>query len=276
MKWVRLPSPAMVIALGALVLSVGGNVTAAVLITSADIKDNTLRSVDIRDETIKSADIDNGALKGMDVANSSLTGADVANGSLAGGDVANNSLTGADVLESSLGQVPSAARATTAQNAGKVDGLDANSLTRVAQMGTAATLILTTDEQTYGPALSITAPRAGFVTIHGSTTIANLSCTTDCAVTAHLRHVETGNTSVVALESISPGQVFANTSHASVLPVNAGVNTFDIRVERLGGNGRMDAFFAELAAIYSPFGPTGAATLGTGAATTSTKALDGN
>jgi hypothetical protein len=264
MKWVRLPSPAMVVALGALVLSVGGNVTAAVLITSANVKDNTLRSVDIRDETIKSADIDNGALKGVDVANSSLTG----------GDVANNSLTGADLLESSLGRVPLAASATNAQNAGKVDGLDASSLTRVAGMGTGARLTLTTGEQTYGPALSITAPRAGFVTIHGSTTLANLSCTKDCAVSTHLRHMETGNTSVVALESIFPEQAFANTSHASVFPVSAGVNTFDIRVLRLGGNGTMQAFFGELTATYSPFGSIGTGTLGTGAATTNTKVLD--
>jgi hypothetical protein len=84
----------MVVALAALVLSVGGNATAAVLITSADIQDNTIRSADIRDETIRSADVDNGFLGGV--------------------DVASNSLTGADINESTLGRVPSAA---TAQNA---------------------------------------------------------------------------------------------------------------------------------------------------------------
>jgi hypothetical protein len=63
----------MVVAVGALALSVGGNVTAAVLITSGDIKDNTIRSADIRNETIKSRDIDNGALTGADVKNRSLT-----------------------------------------------------------------------------------------------------------------------------------------------------------------------------------------------------------
>jgi hypothetical protein len=87
----------------------------------------------------------------------------VANGSLTGADVANNTLTGADVNESTLGRVPSAANATTASNAGTVDGLDANSLTRVARISTGSELILTTAGQTYGPALSITAPRAGFV-----------------------------------------------------------------------------------------------------------------
>jgi hypothetical protein len=99
MKRFRLPSPAMVVALGALVLSVGGNVTAAALITSAGIKDNTIRSVDIRDETIRSRDVDNGT----------LTGADVRNGTL----------TGADVNESKLAPVP---------NADKLDGLDSSNL----------------------------------------------------------------------------------------------------------------------------------------------------
>jgi hypothetical protein len=72
-RWTRLPSPAMVVAVGALALSVGGNVTAAVLITSGDIKDNTIRSADIRNETITSRDIDNGAVTGADVKNHSLT-----------------------------------------------------------------------------------------------------------------------------------------------------------------------------------------------------------
>jgi len=72
----------MVVAVGALALSVGGNVTAAVLITSADIQNDTIRSVDIRDGTIKSRDIDNGAVTGADVANAALTGADVKDRSL--------------------------------------------------------------------------------------------------------------------------------------------------------------------------------------------------
>jgi hypothetical protein len=251
MRWVRLPSPAIVVALGALVLSVGGNVTAAALITSASIKDNTIRSVDLRDETIKSVDVHNGTLKG----------ADVASGSLSGGDVANNSLTGADVNESTLGQVPSAADATTAENAAKVDGFDADSLTRVARMGTSAGLALSTSWKSFGDALSLTAPRAGFVMIHGGTTIDATNCSLVCGVTAVVRHIQSGATSVPAQESIPPEQDYANISHAWVFPVNAGVNTFDIRIYRDTGNGALYASLGELAAIYSPFGsaapPTG-------------------
>jgi hypothetical protein len=246
----HLPSPAMIVALAALVMSTGGTVTAAALITSANIKDNTISSVDIRDETIKGRDVDNRSLTGADLRNRSVTGVDVRNGSM----------TGLDVNESTLGQVPSAANATNAQNAGKVDGLDANSLIRVAGMSTSATLTLTNSEQVYGTVLSITAPRAGFVMIHGSTTVANSFCTTGCGVTTKLHHLQSDATSHGGQESIAPGQHYANISHAWVRPVDAGVNTFEIFVSREVGNGTVQGWLGELAAIYSPFGSTGAGT----------------
>ena len=62
---IRRPSPAMVVALAALVLGAGGTATAGALITSRAIEDNTIRSADIRDETIGSRDIRNGALSGV-------------------------------------------------------------------------------------------------------------------------------------------------------------------------------------------------------------------
>jgi hypothetical protein len=91
----------MVMALGALVFSAGGTATAGVLVTSADIRDNTIRSADIHDETITSRDVDNGSLSGV--------------------DVARNSLTGADLSEASLGRVP---------NANRLDGLDSTQFVR--------------------------------------------------------------------------------------------------------------------------------------------------
>jgi hypothetical protein len=101
----------MAVAVGALVMSVGGNVTAAVLITSANIRDNTIRSVDIRQGAIRSGDVANATLTGADIANSSVTGADVADGSVGTHDVANNSLTGTDIAQKSI------ARADVAVNA---------------------------------------------------------------------------------------------------------------------------------------------------------------
>jgi hypothetical protein len=101
---IRRPSPALVVALVALVFAAGGTVTAGVLITSAEIQDNTIRSADIHDQTIKSRDVDDGSLSGV--------------------DVARNSLSGADVNESSLGKVP---------DTNRLDGLDSTQLLRTSE-----------------------------------------------------------------------------------------------------------------------------------------------
>lgn len=65
----------------------GGTAVAATLITSAQIKDNTIRTVDVRNNTLKSADVKDGSLTGTDVGNGKLTGADIADGSLSNSDV---------------------------------------------------------------------------------------------------------------------------------------------------------------------------------------------
>jgi hypothetical protein len=92
------PSPALVISLVALFVSLGGVGYAAVTITGKNVKNN------------------------------SLTGKDIKNSSLTGKDVKNNSLTGSDILESKLGKVPSARTADSASIA---------RVTRVTARGTA-------------------------------------------------------------------------------------------------------------------------------------------
>ena len=163
-----------------------------------------------------------------------------------------------------------------APDADRVDGRHANALIRVARMGTTATLELSTADQTYGNALSIGAPAAGFVTIHGGTTINNTGCTTTCAAVGAVRHVQSGTFSFPAFESIAPGQSYANLSHAWVFPVEAGVNTFDIRLSRHAGDGNLYGWYGELTALYTPFGPGGTGTLPPATAATATKSLDAN
>jgi hypothetical protein len=109
---------------------------------------NTVFSDDIVNRDVKTADLGIGAVttnrlapnavKTGRVADGTLTGTDVANGSIAGVDVgsdltganvADNSLSGADVDESSLGTVPSADHAATADsatNANTLDGIDSS------------------------------------------------------------------------------------------------------------------------------------------------------
>jgi hypothetical protein len=245
----------------ALVFVAGGATvtTAQNLITSADIKDGAVKTVDLAKNAVKSAKIANGQVKRPDLINGAVNSAKIADGQVKSVDVANNSITGTDVNEGSLGQVPSA---------GKVDGLDANQLTRVARMSTAASTIIPTSgsEVNYGPALSITAPKAGFVMIHGSTTVIWDGCTTGCYFTARVRHAQTGAYSTRAEASLL-AEILANTSHAYVFPVHAGVNTFNIRLSRGTGDGALEGWYGELSAVFSPFGPTGAGTLSATAST---------
>jgi hypothetical protein len=159
--------------------------------------------------------------------------------------VKDNTITGADVNESSLGQVPSAANAanaahatsvdtatnatnaTNAVNADKVDGYDANSLTRTALMTTGTTLNLTTTLQTYGTALSITAPAPGFVLVTGTYTVrVEAACTTACSARGYIRHIETGAQSTVQETSgYAADEERSNMALAYRFPVSAGVNT---------------------------------------------------
>src|ERR671935_295521 len=96
----RPPSPAMLVALLALFVALGGSSYAALRVGSKQIVNNSVRSKDIRNNDIRSKDIRNSTILGK--------------------DVRNNTLTGADVRESSLGRVPVAA---SALNASKLGGL---------------------------------------------------------------------------------------------------------------------------------------------------------
>ena len=102
------PSPAMGVALLALILSLGG--------VSYGVATGSINSREIKNNTVVSKDLRNNNVRGKDLRNSTV----------AGRDVANNTLKGADIDESGLGQVPSAANAASATNAGTVDGKSAD------------------------------------------------------------------------------------------------------------------------------------------------------
>src|SRR5438270_7306696 len=98
-RWLRgRITSAHVIALIALFVALGGG---AYAVTTAP--NNSVNSASVKDE--------------------SLLGKDIKNGSLTGLDVKDNSLTGADIKELTLGQVPKAAQAGTAANAGNATTL---------------------------------------------------------------------------------------------------------------------------------------------------------
>jgi hypothetical protein len=105
----RRPSPALVISLIALFVSLGGVSygVATGSIDSRELKNNDVRTKDLRNNDVRTRDLRNNGVRGLDIRRSTIQGS----------DVALNTLTGDDVRESALGKVSSAASADTAASA---------------------------------------------------------------------------------------------------------------------------------------------------------------
>jgi hypothetical protein len=139
----RRPSPALVISLIALFLSLGGVSygLATGSIDSREIKNNDVRSRDLRNNQIRTRDVRNNEMRGIDIRNSTVQDR----------DVALNTLGGDDINESRLGKVPSAAAAdtatsastaTSATTAGSVGGVRLQKIAYSAATGGAFTTVL--------------------------------------------------------------------------------------------------------------------------------------
>jgi hypothetical protein len=147
-----------------------------------------------------------------------------------------------------------------------LDGKSADDLSRVAVMNTDATTLIPSDgtRAAYGTPLSITAPAAGFVRVNGNVSVVNADCVSGCTFDAWVRHVNTDTYSTVSIESLetneggTPGFHEANAGLDAVFPVSAGVNTFEIRFRQEGSGGRLFGDFGVLTAEYTPYGSTGA------------------
>ena len=111
----RRPSPALVISLIALFVSLGGVSygVATGSIDSRELKNNNVRTKDLRNNDVRTRDLRNNEVRGLDIRRSTIQGS----------DVALNTLTGDDVRESGLGKVPSAASADTAASATSAESL---------------------------------------------------------------------------------------------------------------------------------------------------------
>lgn len=177
--------------------------------------------------------------------------------------------------------VNSTAGKATNLNADQVDGKGAAELSRVAQGGGWARLPLNTDPVTAGT-LSITAPADGFVRVNGNIQVATVfedsvggyvfpckGLYGPCMLRAHVRHINSGTAPRVALEDVQ-NRVFASFPVNTVFPVSAGVNNFDVEVQREFGASSVNQggdleLGSMLTAEYTPYGSTGTGTLGTGA-----------
>jgi hypothetical protein len=129
------PSPALIIALIALFVSLSGVSygVATGFIDSREIKNNEVRSLDIRNNEIRTRDLRNNEVRGLDIRNSTVQSR----------DIALNAVTGDDVKEDTLQKVPSALLADTATRATSAAGVDGQKiipLTTVAEGGNPAVL----------------------------------------------------------------------------------------------------------------------------------------
>jgi hypothetical protein len=133
----RRPSPALVISMLALFVSLSGVSygVATGFIDSREIKNNEIRSIDIRNNQVRTRDLRNNEVRGIDIRNSTVQGR----------DIALNTVTGEDVKEDTLQKVPSALLADSATSADGVKTLAIISVTTLAEGAPDVTLA------THGP-----------------------------------------------------------------------------------------------------------------------------
>jgi hypothetical protein len=121
--WIRVPSPAMGVALVALLVALSGTTYAAVrigtkqiknnAITSAKIRNGHVRNVDLARNSVVTAKIVAGAVTGLQLKDASVGNADLSNDSVSGGkirggavgnsDLANDAVTSSKLRGSSVG-----------------------------------------------------------------------------------------------------------------------------------------------------------------------------
>ena len=151
----RRPSPAMLVALVALFVSLSGVSygVATGFIDSREIKNNEVRSIDIRNNEIRTRDLRNNEVRGIDIRNSTVQGR----------DIALNTVTGEDVKEDTLQKVPSAMLADSATTANSVGGVKMQRFAYSAAEGSAKQTVLSvggltiTAECKSGPAMDLVA-----------------------------------------------------------------------------------------------------------------------
>jgi hypothetical protein len=112
------PTPAMIVAIIALVFALGGTSYAAVVLPagsvgSKQIKKNAVTGAKIKAKAVTTVKIKDGAVTTPKLADGSVTTPKLADGAVATAKIANDGVTGDKVLESSLGKVPAAANADT-------------------------------------------------------------------------------------------------------------------------------------------------------------------
>jgi hypothetical protein len=124
------PSPAMIVALLALFVAMGGSSYAAVKISARDINRGAVGTRAIADNAIRSGDIHNATVSGLDVKDDSLTNADIDNTNLSALTAKSADTATHATSATAATTATRATNADNADNAGKLDGLDSADFTR--------------------------------------------------------------------------------------------------------------------------------------------------
>jgi hypothetical protein len=111
--WIRLPSPAMGVALVALVVALGGTSVAALRIGTNQIRNNAVTSEKIRNGGVRSVDLARNSVNTAKIIASSVTGLQIRDASVGNADLGNDAVTGSKVRGGAIGNTDLANDAVT-------------------------------------------------------------------------------------------------------------------------------------------------------------------
>ncbi|MDX6564271.1 MAG: hypothetical protein QOD65_4085 [Gaiellales bacterium] len=101
--WIRLPSPAMGVALIALIVATGGTSYAALRIGTKQIRNNAVTSEKIRNGGVRNIDLARNSVVTAKIVASAVTGLQIKDASVGNADLGNDSVTGAKVRGGAIG-----------------------------------------------------------------------------------------------------------------------------------------------------------------------------
>lgn len=143
---------------------------------------------------------------------------------------------------------------TPVVNADRVDGVDAQGLTRLDGSSEADTVaVVDYPGATNYVSVVFTAPRAGFVLVTAPVTLQSFACSGSCQGYGHLRHVESDLISLPQIASL-PENGYAGLTITHVFEVDAGSNTFHAQLSREPGAGTISGYWGQMTVQFSPFG----------------------
>jgi hypothetical protein len=101
--WIRLPSPALAVAVVALVVALGGTSYAVVRVGTKQIRNNAITSAKIRNGQVKNVDLARNSVVTAKILASAVTGLQIRDASVGNADLGNDSVSGAKVRGGAIG-----------------------------------------------------------------------------------------------------------------------------------------------------------------------------